>query len=53
MALNTTHAEPRGTEVWDTRSRTSQAVNRIRESPVNPSDDRNATVLKNIGLLLF
>lgn len=53
MALNKTQAEPSGIAVWDTRSLTSNAVKRIRDSPDKPSEARKLTVLRKPGLLLL
>lgn len=53
MALSRTHADPKGIEVPETRSRTSYTVNLMRESPDKPSDARKLTVFKKAGLLLL
>lgn len=53
MALNRTQAEPNGMAVCETRSRTSNTVKRIRESPDKLSDERKLTVLRKPGLLLL
>lgn len=49
IAPNDTSADPNGTAVCDTFSRTSYTVKRINELLVRPSNERNKTVHKYCG----